>query len=86
MLSLRGGRDEAISNVCIIDEIAFPINQDSQWQPIFLILGHTLKPEAHLAGVVEQVDTRDLKSLDLFGRAGSIPALGTFEWESGKVL
>jgi hypothetical protein len=29
------------------------------------------------AEVVESVDTRDLKSL-AFGRAGSIPALGTF--------
>ena len=30
----------------------------------------------HYAEVVESVDTRDLKSL-AFGRAGSIPALGT---------
>jgi hypothetical protein len=29
------------------------------------------------ARVVEVVDARDLKSLDLYGRAGSSPALGT---------
>ena len=29
------------------------------------------------ARMVELVDTRDLKSLGLLGRAGSIPALGT---------
>ncbi len=29
------------------------------------------------AGVVELVDTRDLKSLGCYNRAGSIPALGT---------
>ncbi len=31
-----------------------------------------------VAQVVEMVDTRDLKSLGLFVRAGSSPALGTY--------
>lgn len=34
------------------------------------------------ARMVESVDTRDLKSLDHNGRAGSSPALRTIEYES----
>ena len=34
-------------------------------------------PHLLCAGVVELVDTRDLKSLELFARAGSSPASGT---------
>ena len=36
------------------------------------------KIEATDAGVAELVDATDLKSVVLFGRAGSSPALGTF--------
>ena len=36
------------------------------------------------AGVAELVDARDLKSLGLLARAGSIPALGTRIWRQKR--
>ena len=41
-----------------------------------------LKKDLFYAEVVELVDTRDLKSLDRFDRAGSSPARGTTKWKT----